>query len=157
MKSVPRFLIALFTSIMLFLLAGLQSATALAASSTPISDFTDNGDGSVTHKTTGLTWKRCSEGQVWTGSGCSGTAKTYTLDQAMALGSSGWGVPTIEQLRTIVDIAGADKSSLPFLSINSTVFPNMPEDTSCKSLFCVYTGTSYFWSASAYEGFSDLA
>ena len=36
---------------------------ALAAPSTPTEDFTENGDGTVTHYKTGLIWKRCVEGR----------------------------------------------------------------------------------------------
>lgn len=40
--------------------------------STPSSDFADAGPGMVLHRPTGLIWKRCSEGSVWNGEGCSG-------------------------------------------------------------------------------------
>ncbi|MFI3195613.1 MAG: hypothetical protein QX195_07310, partial [Methylococcaceae bacterium] len=48
-----------------------------AVPTTPTSDFTDNGDGTVTHQQTGLTWMRCALGQTWTGTTCSGTIKRY--------------------------------------------------------------------------------
>ncbi len=47
-----------------------------AAPTTPTSDFIDNKDGTVTHRTTGLTWMRCALGQMWTGLSCSGAAST---------------------------------------------------------------------------------
>ncbi len=131
MCSVQRFLAALF-AVAVLLLGGLPGGAVLAATSTATSDFTDNLDGTVTHKTTGLTWKRCAEGQTWSGSTCSGAAQLYTLNAALARGSNGWALPTIEQLRTIVAMgfgAGAP-------TINPTVFPNTP--------------ASNFWSASAY-------
>jgi len=73
--------------------------------------YTDNGDGTVTDPTTGLQWMRCSMGQTWDGvnSTCTGTASTYTFDQANALtgtvtfaGQSDWRVPTIQELQTIL-------------------------------------------------------
>ncbi len=118
--------------VLLFLLSSV--VLAHAAPTTPTADFTDNGDGTVTHKTTGLTWKRCAEGQTWTGSNCTGTAATYTYDQAAALtssfaGKSDWRLPTIAELGTIVERSSVNPA------INTTVFPGTP--------------ASVFWSGSA--------
>jgi len=44
----------------------------------PASRFTDNGDGTVTDQATGLQWKRCSEGQDWSGGTCTGIAAATT-------------------------------------------------------------------------------
>ncbi len=109
---------------------------------TPSSDFTDNGDGTVTHKKTGLTWKRCSEGQTWTGATCSGTATTYTHDQAVALtatfaGKADWRVPNIQELQSIVEVGAA----VPV--INTAIFPNTP--------------SSHFWSGSPSAHYSNFA
>lgn len=92
---------------------------------TPTSDFTLNSDGTVYHKLTGLTWKRCAEGRNWTGTTCSGTDATYTWDQAKALtstfaGQSDWRLPTRWELATIVDYGIAS----PGPTINSTIFPS---------------------------------
>lgn len=104
---------------------------------TPSSDFSDNGDDSVTHKKTGLTWKRCAEGQSWAGSTCSGVAQTYTWSDANALGTGGWRLPNQNELLTIVEWSKVNPA------INTTIFPNTP--------------SSAFWSASAYAGNSDHA
>jgi len=109
------------------------TVTATAATT----EYADNGDGTVTHNKTGLTWKRCAEGLTWSGSTCSGTAQSYTWDQAMALSSNGWSLPTEEQLLTIVDTGHGSPT------INQTVFPSTP--------------ASYFWSASANANFFHLA
>ena len=55
---------------------------ALGARTTPTSDFVPNNvDGTVTHATTGLMWKKCVEGL--SGANCEiGTATAYTWTQA---------------------------------------------------------------------------
>jgi len=113
------------------------SVSALAAKT-----YSDNGDGTVTDPTTGLVWMRCSMGQDWDGMTCTGTAKTYTFDEANALtvtfaGQSDWRVPNIRELQTIVD------RSVISPAIDKVAFPNTP--------------ASNFWSASAYAGNSFQA
>ena len=52
---------------------------------------------------TDLQWQRCSVGQTWTGSTCSGDASTYTWDDAITLTTpNGFRIPTIAELRTLV-------------------------------------------------------
>ena len=71
--------------------------------------YTDNGDGTVTDPTTGLTWMRCSMGMAWTGTTCAGYAKDYFgSTQVTALtttfaGHSDWRMANIRELQTIVD------------------------------------------------------
>ncbi len=110
-----------------------------AAPTTPTTDFTDNGDGTVTHRFTGLTWKRCIEGMTWTGTTCSGTASTYTWEQATALSTGEWRLPTANELSTLVEYSIAS----PGPAINTTVFPG--------------TRAGSFWSASAYASDPSLA
>ncbi|AGX86715.1 DUF1566 domain-containing protein [Candidatus Symbiobacter mobilis] len=117
-----------------------RGGQSLGTSTTPDSDFTDNGDGTVTHKKTHLTWKRCAEGQTWIGSTCSGTASSYTYDQAVALsgsfaGQSDWRTPNIQELQSILEYAN-------YPPINTTIFPNTP--------------SSHFWSGSPYAGNSGV-
>jgi hypothetical protein len=123
------------------LVRGGQSLGLLALNR-PTTDYADNGDGTVTHTPTQLTWKRCAEGQTWSGSTCSGTATTATWAVATALtgtyaGTSGWRLPTQAELRSLVDF------TLTNPSINTTIFPNTP--------------ASNFWSASAFAGGSGFA
>jgi hypothetical protein len=111
-------------------------------STTPTVDFTDNQDGTVTHKRTGLMWQRCSVGQTWTGSTCTGTAKKYTYTEANALkstfaGQSDWRLPNQNELLSIVEFAQYDPA------INTTLFPNAP--------------SGYFWSSSPAASSSGYA
>ena len=124
----------MFLWLLAFLLL-LITPFSLAAPTTPTEDLTDNGDGTVTHRITGLTWMRCAMGQTWDGSTCTGTVSTYTWYQATKLtanfaGKSDWRLPSIAELNTIVERGTSDPA------INGTIFPNTP--------------SSYFWSGSPY-------
>ncbi len=117
-------------------------AAPARADFTPTSAFTDHGDGTVTHTVTGLMWQRCSMGQAWNGSGCSGEAGEYTFEQAQGLTSSlgghaDWRLPSLWELMTIVDY---DESNP---AINGEVFPD--------------TLSSLFWSGSPFANLSDVA
>jgi len=137
-----------FTSPFWALLRWLALALVLVGSVSPAlaaKTYSDNGDGTVTDPTTGLTWMRCSMGQTWDGvnSTCTGTASTYTFDQANALtgtvtfaGQSDWRLPNIRELQTIVDRSGHNPA------IDPTAFPA--------------TSASSFWSASANAGSSGM-
>lgn len=113
----------------LALLFSMQTAFAIDSrdfiSPTPTSDFIDNGDGTVTHKKTGLMWMRCAIGQTWTGSSCAGNAAKYNWNDAMALKSDfadkhDWRLPNFDELLSIVD-KGKRKPAT-----NSVIFPNTP-------------------------------
>lgn len=88
-------------------------------------DFLDNGDGTVTYKLTGLVWQRCSEGQAWTGSTCSGSGRYYPLSVAKDLtsnfaGKNDWRLPTGEEVRSLINYSsGTALNSLPYNLINS--------------------------------------
>ncbi len=93
----------------------------------PASRFTDNGDGTVTDKATGLQWKRCSEGQGWDGATCTGTATGHTWQAALQLaeaasyaGRSDWRLPNIKELASIVEQACYDPA------VDLGVFPGAP-------------------------------
>lgn len=112
---------------------------------TPSSDFTVHNDGTVTHKSTGLMWKVCSEGQTWAAGTCSGTITTHAWDTALeipqALNSgeefpfskvdtlySDWRVPNIEELTSLIEL----QCYAP--AINAAIFPN--------------SAASFYWSSS---------
>ncbi|CAK0757037.1 hypothetical protein CCP3SC1AL1_2330003 [Gammaproteobacteria bacterium] len=83
-------------------LARTQAKTQVASTSTLIHGrYRDNGNGTVTDVVNKLRWKRCVEGQTWTGSTCVGEAKTYTWNTLPTF-SGGWRVPTVEEANTLL-------------------------------------------------------
>jgi len=100
--------------------------TAIAAT-TPSADFSDNGDGTVTHHTTGLIWQRCSLGQSWDGVNCTGEATVFSWPEALAAavqhslaGFSDWRLPNKNELASIVEYRCYQPA------INNQQFPNTP-------------------------------
>ncbi|KJR21266.1 hypothetical protein BOO91_13995 [Vibrio navarrensis] len=92
---------------------------------TPNTDFSDNGDGTVTHHTTGLIWQRCSLGQSWDGTDCTGNATRFTWAEALATGAqhtlagfSDWRLPNKNELASIVEYRCFGPA------INNQQFPN---------------------------------
>lgn len=80
---------------------------------------------------TGLIWQRCSLGQTWSGSSCTGTAATYNWANALQTGKNmgnDWRVPNVKELYSLLEEACYNAA------INETFFPN--------------TGSSHYWSSS---------
>lgn len=108
---------------------------------TPDSDFVDNGNGTITHKKTSLTWKRCLEGQSWNGANCYDTATNLTWDQANKLsstfaGQTDWRLPDCNELTTIIEY------SREFPAVNTKFFSGI-------------SGTNGLWSAPGISGISN--
>lgn len=115
---------------------------------TPTADFDIHADGTVTHKPTGLMWMRCSLGQTWDGSTCTGSASGHTwqgaLQAAEALntgdgfaGHGDWRLPDFKELKSIMEERCYDPA------IHGSVFPGTP--------------SSGFWSSSPYVDISGRA
>jgi hypothetical protein len=102
---------------------------------TPTTRFIVNGDGTVSDTYTGLMWMRCSLGQTWDGTTCTGTAAQYQWADALTQAQSSafatytdWRLPSVKELVSIVERSCANPS------VNSTIFPATP--------------TWYFWTNS---------
>lgn len=140
-RFVPRFLTVVAMTCVAAL--ALQSAPSFAQTcnagqtpSTPTSQFTVHGDGTVTHSTTGLTWKVCSEGQTWSNPGdvatCTGNALGYDYQWALSnaqshafAGYNDWRMPSVQELASIVETCRGNPISN---TINNVVFPATPSN-----------------------------
>jgi hypothetical protein len=119
--------------------AAAQTCNKSLAATAPDVSFTILKDGTVTQKATELMWMRCSLGQSWDGKTCSGTAASYSWEEALQAASqqkfagfSDWRLPNKNELETIFE------GSCELPAINDLVFPATPP--------------AYFWSSSPYAG-----
>ncbi|WGZ94432.1 MAG: DUF1566 domain-containing protein [Candidatus Thiothrix putei] len=101
----------------------------------PDSDFTVHDDGTVTHKPTGLMWKRCLEGQPFSDNGtfdyqddsCTGTVGAFNWSTALAnsgsnfAGYADWRLPNIKELSSIVEFCREKPA------INTSIFPGLSQ------------------------------
>lgn len=123
-------------------LAALATAALLLASATAQAQarytYSATGD-EVTDTKTGLTWRRCSEGQAWSGGTCTGTAATYTHEGALAQAKTqtGWRLPNVKELASLVDKTRTSPA------IDTSAFPATP--------------SNWYWSATPYAGYSGYA
>ncbi len=89
----------------------------------PSPTYTYSANGSeVIDTSTGLVWRRCLEGQTWSGSACSGTAATYTHENALiqAKNQTGWRLPNVKELSSVM------RPELGFPAVDKTAFPGVP-------------------------------
>ena len=104
---------------------GLLAAMLVLGTAQAANRFTASSNGqTITDSQTGLVWSRCSAGQTWTGSTCSGTATTYTHAQALAYAATqtGWRLPNVKELNSLVDRDSRNPA------INSATFPSTPAE-----------------------------
>lgn len=137
--------IALITLMTLVpLLSQAQTCQSNIKNKTPDSRYQLLSNGSeVKDLKTGLIWQRCSLGQTWDGTTCTGTASQYTWQQALQAAKdagNGLTLPNIKELSSLANRACYNPA------INDTFFPNTPFDSS-----------TYYWSSSPVAGYGGNA
>jgi len=157
----PRFFANLAFALSLSLAALPSSAQTCQAgvplANTPMlqssSDYSDNANGTVTHNKTGLMWKRCAEGQSWSGGTCSAVASATSMTWKNSLaaaknssfaGYTDWRLPNINELMSISEECGDSPA------INTAQFPNTPQSGFWSSTPRNLAG--YAWAVSFYSG-----
>lgn len=126
----------------LLMALGMTAARAACPSVPTASRFSINIAGDeVTDSKTALVWARCSVGQSWNGSACTGTGtESYLTHQAAlqhAAAQTGWRLPNVKELSSLMD----EGCQNPV--IDSAAFPNTP--------------STWFWSSSPYMSFTGVA
>lgn len=116
-------------------------------------EFVDNKNGTVTFKTTGLTWQKCSVGQTWVGDTCSGETMEMSWNDAMKLSNSfagynDWRLPTKEELMTMADVTSP--------TIITTYFPTTQSGWYWSSSPFASDSNSLAWSVNFYGGYSSF-
>lgn len=115
----------LFPLAVTLVLGATTAAYAVCPSTPTASRFSFNAAGDeVTDSKTGLVWARCSVGQAWSGSACTGSATVHSHEHALALAQSavGWRLPNVKELTSIAD-KGCQSPA-----IDSTAFPATPNN-----------------------------
>jgi len=79
----------------------------------------DGANNTVLDRKTGLSWRRCLQGQAWDGNTCTGTPSTYLHGAALshAKNQTGWRLPNIKELGSLVDRTSQSPAQ------DQTVFP----------------------------------
>ena len=106
-------------------LCGVALVAGCAGSAMAQTRFTISANGEeVTDSKTSLTWRRCVSGMTWTGSACGGAASLFTHEQALAhaQAQSGWRLPNVKELASLVDETRIDPA------IDTSAFPNTPSE-----------------------------
>ena len=114
-----------------------------------------NGD-IVLDTVTGLEWQRCSLGQTWDGKTCTGEAAARNWNQARQAADqvSGWRLPNIQELRTLVYCSSGQPAR--FKNNDAGCSGNYERPTIVAEAF-PNTPRAWFWSASPVAGHSDRA
>lgn len=125
---------------------------AVRGNSYGTNDFVDNGDGTITDRSTGLMWQQADsgEGMDWT------TALAYA-ENSIDAGYDDWRLPNVKELQSIVDYTHSPSASVtanlgPAIDTDFFQITELPSETTNYD-----ADYGYFWSStSAYFGGDSL-
>lgn len=141
------------------LVRGSGSDVSTCRSVPTLERFTLSG-AQVIDKRTGLVWARCSVGQTWDGSTCTGSPTYLRHEEAMILAeqTNGWRLPNVKELASIVSrpcIPAIDDLAFPATPLGGTwtSTPN-PTPTSISAWTVEFLDGSVYRSHQSRAGFS---
>jgi len=129
------------------ILAG-SIADRVQASAPPGRYTVDSTKGTVADLKTGLVWQMKNPAGTYTLDG----AKTYCAGVGATLGGTGWRVPSVMELQTLVD----DRVAQPGPTIDQIYFPSTPGDWFWSSTPSSLSVSSSAWRVDFSSGISDL-
>jgi hypothetical protein len=110
---------------------------------------------------TGLVWQRCSVGQTWSASTCTGEAKEFTFDGAQKLAGNGWRVPTVRELHSLVWCSSGQTKDRDDPNDGGPVIANTCQGQyqrpTIRSGAFPATSSTWYWTSSPYVGDSGNA
>lgn len=110
----------------------------------------DGANNAVIDRWSGLTWRRCLQGQAWNGTTCTGTPSTFTHEAALvhARGQSGWRLPNVKELFSVMDRGRINPS------LDTTMFPGAAVGDHWSSTPLVHTLAGYALTVDSNFGFA---
>ena len=122
-----------FTGRRLLLAAAVLACLSAAGPALAQARFAYSLDGTeVVDSQYGLVWRRCSEGQTWTASSCTGNPTSFTHEEALIYAQKqiGWRLPNIKELSSLVDATrynpAIDGNAFP-LTANAIYWSSSPD------------------------------
>lgn len=122
-----------------------NSSTDVSSGAPNAGSYTDNGDGTVTDKVTGLMWEKGSSGPYASSSQAGAHCPTLTLG-----GYKDWRLPTRIELLSLVDYSVAGSDTTPM--INTKYFPTTRSDYHWTSTPSASSPASQVWVVNFYQG-----
>ena len=112
-----------FTGPRLLLATAVLTCLSVAGPALAQARYSYSLDGTeVVDSQVGLVWRRCSAGQTWTASSCTGSPTSFTHEEALVYAQKqiGWRLPNIKELSSLVDASRFNPS------IDGNAFPLTP-------------------------------
>ncbi len=141
--------------VLLSFVGSVTQAATCSNPSNPNSAYIVNNDGTVTHKPTGLIWKRCSEGED---SFCDGTPSKFNWSQALKFaressfaGFTDWRLPNLKELRSLVEECRTQPA------INDDIFPIFDSIYWTSSPEWTNWTSDYAWIVSFHTGYTSIS
>jgi hypothetical protein len=134
---IPKLHLFIFLQLVLGLSANAQTCAAgknnykFVSQSYSQNGGTDAVQNVVWDTCSGVRWRRCSEGQLWTGSACVGEVRTVSHESAfhLARNSIQWRLPNVKELQSLVLYYKGGGWNFQQDYIDVSAFPGTPHAT----------------------------